>query len=187
MQLKFNKKLRKRNSLFTNANSKKGKKSKSNCKQKTDAELNDISITDCTRIINGYLCPYDHVIGLVSVKDSDCKYNKKEGLIKELMKKNHVHKCEDCSGCPYFRKYGRKCSVANYTELISEYMYKLTNSFLVEENKNRYSKRFPISEGINDYLKGKKGILRLWGNNLQSAQNHLHIKNAIFKRKINIM
>ena len=81
------------------------------------------------------------------------------------------------------RKYGKKCSVANYTELISEYIYKLTNSFLDEENRNRYSKRFPISEGINGYLKGKIGILHLWGNDLQSTQNHLHIKNAIFNIK----
>ena len=33
------------------------------------------------------LCPFGNVIRLVCVKDSDCKYNKKEGLIKEMMKK----------------------------------------------------------------------------------------------------
>ena len=84
----INKELRKRNTLFTNEDSKKGKKkSKSGCKKKTDAELDDISIKDCIRIINGYLCPYGHIIKLVDVKDSNCKYNKQEGLIKELVKK----------------------------------------------------------------------------------------------------
>ena len=184
LSTQINKELRKRNTLFTNKDSKKGKKkSKSSCKKKTDEELDDISITDCIRIINGYICPYGHIIKLIAVKDSNCKDNKKEDLIEELVKKNHIHKCEDCSGCPYLLKYGKKCSVARYTEPISEYMYKLTNSFLDEENQNRYSKRFPVSEGINGYLKGKKGILRLWGNNLQTAQNHLHIKTTIFNIK----
>ena len=36
---------------------KKGKK-KSGCKQKTEAELYDISITDCIRIINGYFMSF---------------------------------------------------------------------------------------------------------------------------------
>ena len=150
----INNELRKKNTLFANEDPKKGKK-KSGCKQKTEAELDDISITDCIRIINGYLCPFGNIIRLVSVKDSDCKYKKKR-FNQRNDEKNHIHKCDDCSGCPYFMKYGKKCSVANYTEHISEYIYKLTNSFLLEENKNRCSKRFPISEGINAYLKGKK-------------------------------
>ena len=87
---------------------KKGKKkSQSNCKKKTDTELNDISITGCIRIINGYICPYRHIIKLIAVKDSNCKYNKNKDLIKELMKKNHIHKCEDCPGCSYLKKYGK--------------------------------------------------------------------------------
>ena len=77
-------------------------------------------------------------------------------------------------------KYGEKCSIAKYSETTTEYHYELTNSFVSGKHDTDYFKRFPISEGINGYLKRKNGILRLKGNNLISASNRIHLKNAIY-------
>ena len=173
----INDKLRKKVSHFTD---KKDKKKSKKCGKITPEERDDISIKDCERVKGGYNCPYGGFIELIKIKDSNCKFNKENDLSDYLQKKNFKHECKNCSGCPYYLKYGKKCSVAKYTEHTSLYIYQLTELFLTEEYKKGYVKRFSIGEGINGYLKGKLGILRLFGNNINAAENHLHIKNIIY-------
>ena len=114
---------------------------------------------------------------------SKCKSNQQKDLPDPLLKLNYKHECEDCSGCPYFMKYNEPCSIAKYTETTTKFHYELTNSFVSGEFDEGYAKRFPISEGINGYLKRKNGILFLYGHTLQSATNHLHLKNTLYNIK----
>lgn len=176
----INDKLRKKTSHFTDKKDKKNKKKSKKGQKLTPEERDDISIKDCERVTGGYKCPHERFIELIEIKDSKCKFNKENDLPEYLQKKNFKHECKNCSGCPYYSKYGKKCSVAKYTEHTSIYIYQLTELFLTEEYKKRYVKRFSIGEGINGYLKGKMGILRLFGNNINTAENHLHIKNIIY-------
>lgn len=152
-------------------------------KNKTLKNEDDHSITDCTRVENGYICPFGNVIKLMEVVVSKCKSNQQEDLPDPLLKLNYKHECEDCSGCPYFMKYNEPCSIAKYTETTTKFHYELTNSFISGEFDEGYAKRFPISEGINGYLKRKNGILFLYGHTLQSATNHLHLKNILYNIK----
>ena len=114
---------------------------------------------------------------------SKCKSNQQKDLPDPLLKLNYKHECEDWSGCPYFMKYKEPCSIAKYTETTTKFHYELTNSFVSGEFDEGYAKRFPISEGINGYLKRKNGILFLYGHTLQSATNHLHLKNTLYNIK----
>lgn len=77
-------------------------------------------------------------------------------------------------------KYSEKCSVAKYTETTTQYHHELTNSFVNGDFATDYSKRFSISEGVNGYLKRKNGILRLRGKNLNSASNHMRLKEILY-------
>ena len=152
-------------------------------KNKTLKNEDDHSITECTRVENGYICPFGNLIKLIEVVVSKCKANQQEDLPDPLLKLNYKHECKDCSGCPYFMKYKEPCSIAKYTETTTKFHYELTNSFVSGEFDEGYTKRFPISEGINGYLKRKNGILFLYGHTLQSATNHLHLKNTLYNIK----
>lgn len=168
---KINDELRKRN------NNKETKTKKK--KNKTLKNNDDYTIRDCKRIKNGYKCSFEKELELKDVKLKNNAHNKQENLPKPLLEYDYYYECHDCSGCPYFNKYGEKCSIAKYKETTTEFHYELINSFVSGKYPD-YNKRFPISEGINGYLKRKNGILRLRGRNLISATNHLHIKNIIY-------
>ena len=170
----INNKLRKKNNF--------GKKKKK--KNKTLKNEDDYSINDCQRVVDGYLCPFERPIKLLkAVYRKNDKDNKKEDLPEVLRKYDFKHKCEDCSGCPYYKKYGEPCSVANYVEKTTKFEYELTNQFASGKFDEGYTKRFPISEGINGYLKRKKAMFYLWGHNILTATSHLLIKCIVYNLK----
>lgn len=74
----------------------------------------------------------------------------------------------------------KPCSVAYYKETTTQYKYELVNTFLSGKYDEGYTRRFPVSEGVNGYLKRKKGILCLYGNTLKAAKNHLLLKNTLY-------
>ena len=164
--------LRKRN---TTSSKKKNQK-----KNKTLKNDDDYSIKECIRIIDGYLCPMGRPINLIDTILENSEYNKQKDLPEPLLRYHYIHKCEDCKGCPYYMKHEEPCSVANYKETTTQYKYELVNTFLSGKYDEGYTRRFPVSEGVNGYLKRKKGILCLYGNTLQAAKNHLLLKNTLY-------
>lgn len=173
----INNQLRNKNN---NASSKKKNRKKRKCLKNED----DYSISDCVRVENGYICPFGRFIELIEViyRKND-KKNKESDLPSVLKNHDFIHKCSDCSGCPYLMKHGEPCSVANLKEKTTIHHYELTNKFASGEYDDAYSKRFPISEGINGYLKRRHGTLILLGHNHNMAQNHSLLKLLLYNLK----
>ena len=63
-------------------------------KNKTLKNEDDHTITDCTRVENGYICPFGNVIKLMEVVVSKCKSNQQEDLPDPLLKLNYKHECD---------------------------------------------------------------------------------------------
>ena len=126
-------------------------------KSKKKKEKEDYSIKDCQRIVDAYVCPFDRLIKLIKVAKKNNKHNKQEDLPTELFECDYSYECESCAGCPYVEKYGKKCSVSKFKEKSTPYINELINSFVSGKFEIGYSKRFPVSEGINGYLKRKHG------------------------------
>ena len=120
------------------------------------------------------------MIKLIQVVKKNNKHNKQDDLPSVLYEFDYFYECESCAGCPFVEKYGKKCSVSKFKEKSTPYINELINSFVSGKFEIGYSKRFPVSEGINGYLKRKHGTLHLLGHNLHSAMNHLYIKQTVY-------
>ena len=124
----------------------------------------------CIRVENGYLCPFGRLIKKVDEYKTKSKYNKEKKVDESLYEFCFIHECEDCTGCPYVRKYGKKCNCARIDDRISKHKYETTNQFVRGEYKDIYKDRLPISERINAFIKGLDGIYHVKGRDYNSAQ-----------------
>ena len=124
----------------------------------------------CIRIKNGYLCPFGRKIKLVRSYITKSKYNKSGWDDDLLYEYCFVHECEDCTGCPYLEKYGKTCDCAIIHDRITKFKYETTNQFVEGHYKEIYKDRIHISERVNAYLKGLKGIFHVKGRDYKSAK-----------------
>ena len=122
------------------------------------------------RVENGYLCPFGRLIKKNREYKTKSKYNEERKSDESLYEFCFIHECEDCTGCPYVNKYGEKCGCARIDDKISKYNYETTNKFVKGEYKEIYKDRLPISERINAFLKGLRGIYHVKGRDYHSAQ-----------------
>lgn len=124
----------------------------------------------CIRVENGYLCPFNRLIKKIREYKTKSKYNEEKKPNESLYEFCFIHECEDCTGCPYVNKYGKKCDCARIDDRISKYKYETTNKFVKGEYIDIYKDRLPISERINAFLKGLEGIYHVKGRDYHSAQ-----------------
>lgn len=124
----------------------------------------------CIRVEDGYLCPFNRLIKKVREYKTKSKYNDKNRVDESLYEFCFIHECEDCTGCPYVAKYGKKCDCARIDDRVSKRKYELTTQFVKGEYKDIYKDRLPISERINAFLKGLNGIYHVKGRDYHSAQ-----------------
>ena len=124
----------------------------------------------CIRVENGYLCPFNRLIKKIREYKTKSKYNEENKPDDSLYEFCFIHECEDCTGCPYVKKYGKKCDCARIEDRISKYKYETTNQFVKGEHKDIYKDRLPISERINAFLKGLNGMYHVKGRDYHSAQ-----------------
>lgn len=52
------------------------------------------------------------LIALKKVVVSKMQRQSKRRFTRSIKKLLYKHECEDCTGCPYFTKYGEPCSIA---------------------------------------------------------------------------
>ena len=64
----------------------------------------------------------------------------------------------------------------------------MTNKFLDKRYTIHYKSRFSRSEGINGFLKGDDGVLKLIGTTKNAVDNEIQLRNTIYNltRLINL-
>ena len=64
----------------------------------------------------------------------------------------------------------------------------MTEKFLDKRRNIHYSSRFSRSEGINGFLKGDNGVLKLIGTTDNAVNNEIQLRNTIYNltRLINL-
>ena len=73
--------------------------------------------------------------------------------------------------------------LAEIEDIISMYMYKMTNEFADGKYNEIYKDRFPTSECINGVHKTKNGILHLLCRDLTANQNEILFRGLLYNLK----
>lgn len=137
---------------------------------KQEKEKENMSMKDCIRLENAFECPFKRLIKLMKIRYVNNEYNRNFKGNPLLTQFEFNHYCEDCSGCPFFEKYGEPCKCAHIKIITTAFEYNLANECIQDEFKEDYQDRFHISERINAYFK-KYGLLHLSGRNFDSVKN----------------
>ena len=125
----------------------------------------------CIRIKEGYLCPFNRIIKYVRDYVTNSKYNKELDESDDLLYEHcYIHECEDCTGCPYVEKYGKKCHCATIKDRTTKFKYLTTQEFVEGKYVDIYKDRIHISEGVNAFLKGLTGMFHVKGRNYKAAK-----------------
>lgn len=137
------------------------------------------------RVKNGYTCPFGRFMSLVRSKPIKQRKPHKDDALPDICKeKYYVYKTISCEGCPNIDG----CKNKSITEHNSELAHQMTEKFLDKRSNVHYSARFSRSEGINGFLKGDNGVLKLIGTSEKSINNELQLRNTIYNltRLINL-
>ena len=140
---------------------------------------------DFIRVKNGYICPFGRFMRLVEVKKVKRWKPHKEDALPDICKtKKYIFKTHSCKGCPYVEN----CKHQRLVIHISELIYEMTEKFLNKRYKIHYKARFSRSEGINGFLKGDNGVLKLIGTTQNAVNNEIQLRNTIYNltRLINL-
>lgn len=125
----------------------------------------------CIRIKEGYLCPFNRIIRYVRDYVTNSKYNRElDGSDDLLYEHCYIQECEDCTGCPYVEKYGKKCNCATIKDRTTKFKYLTTQEFVEGKYVDIYKDRIHISEGVNAFLKGLTGMFHVKGRNYKAAK-----------------
>ncbi len=140
---------------------------------------------DFIRVKNGYICPFGRFMRLVEVKKVKRWKPHKEDTFPDICKtKKYIFKTYSCKGCPNIEN----CKHQRLVIHISDLIYEMTEKFLNKRYKIHYKARFSRSEGINGFLKGDNGVLKLIGTTENAVNNEIQLRNTIYNltRLINL-
>jgi hypothetical protein len=89
-----------------------------------------------------------------------------------------------CKGCSNIENCKNKTLVIQSTDL----NFEMTERFLDKRRNIHYPSRFSRSEGINGFLKGDNGVLKLIGTTNNAVNNEIQLRNTIYNltRLINL-
>ena len=150
-------------------------------KTKKNLDKDDVSKKLCIKIINAFVCPFERLIELTGEpRLLENEYNKREEIQGELLRYEFTYRCEDCSGCPFVEKYGKKCKCAEIIEEQSEFEFEMTNAFANGEYDEIYKKRMANSECINGFHKKKTSCLYLLCRDFTANINEMVFRNLLF-------
>ena len=137
------------------------------------------------RVKNGYKCKMGRLIKFIeSIEIKHRKLHKDDNLPDICKTKRFVFECSSCKGCPNFDT----CENKKVTDKISELIHDMTEKFLDKRRRIHYKARFSRSEGINGFLKGDNGVLKLIGTTETAVNNEIQLRNTIYNltRLINL-
>ena len=140
---------------------------------------------DFIRVKNGYICPFGRFMRLVEVKKvKHWKPHNEDNLPDICKTKKYIFKTYSCKGCPNIENCKHKRLIIPISDLI----YEMTEKFLNKRYKIHYKARFSRSEGINGFLKGDNGVLKLIGTTENAVNNEIQLRNTIYNltRLINL-
>lgn len=140
---------------------------------------------DFIRVKNGYICPFGRFMRLVEVKKvKRWKLHKEDNLPDICKTKKYIFKTYSCKGCPNIENCKHKRLVIHISDLI----YEMTEKFLNKRYKIHYKAYFSRSKGINGFLKGDNGVLKLIGTTENAVNNEIQLRNTIYNltRLINL-
>ena len=140
---------------------------------------------DFKRVKNGYICPFGRFMRLTKVKNfKHRKPHKDDSLPDNCKKKRYFFETYSCKGCPNIEN----CKHKQLTLHITDLNYEMTEKFLNKRYKIHYKARFSRSEGINGFLKGDNGVLKLIGTTENAVDNEIQLRNTIYNltRLINL-
>lgn len=136
------------------------------------------------RVKNGYICPFNRFLELKEVKN--IKFRKKDvsNLPERMIDKRYIFKCFSCRGCPHING----CKYKSIEERISPLQYEMIEKFTNKRYSKLYKQRFPISEGINGFIKSTNGIFKLISPNKKAADNEIMLRNTVYNliRTVNL-
>ena len=137
------------------------------------------------RVKNGYMCPYGRLMKFVESIDIKHRKSHKDDDLPDICKtKRFIFESRSCRGCPNIDD----CKNKKLTDKISELIYDMTEKFLDKRRNSHYKARFSRSEGINGFLKGDNGVLKLIGTTETAVNNEIQLRNTIYNltRLINL-
>ena len=137
------------------------------------------------RVKNGYICPFGRFMRLVEVKKvKHWKPHKEDNLPDICKTKKYIFKTYSCKGCSNIENCKHKRLIIHISDLI----YKMTEKFLNKRYKIHYKARFSRSKGINSFLKGDNGVLKLISTTENAVNNEIQLRNTIYNltRLINL-
>ena len=140
---------------------------------------------DFKRVKNGYICPDGRFMNLIQVKDLKHRKPHKDDDLPEICKtKKYIFQTKSCEGCQNIKNCKHQRLILHITPL----NYQMTEKFLDKRHNIHYSARFSRSEGINGFLKGDDGVLKLIGTTTNAVNNEIQLRNTIYNltRLINL-
>lgn len=138
-----------------------------------------------TRVKNGYKCQKGRLIKFIeSITVKHHKPHKDDNLPDICKTKRFIFESHSCRGCPNIDN----CKNKRLTDHISELIFDMTEKFLDKRRNIYYKARFSRSEGINGFLKGDNGVLKLIGTTESAVNNEIQLRNTIYNltRPINL-
>ena len=136
------------------------------------------------RVKNGYICPQGEFLQFKEVKDINFRKKDVSNLPFEKIPRRYIFECGSCTGCPNIDK----CKFKRIEDRISPLQYAMIEKFTNKKNKQKYKFRFPISEGINGFLKNTDGSFKLISPNKKAADNEIVLRNTLYNliRTVNL-
>ena len=145
---------------------------------------NDSNRKGFKRVKNGYTCPIGRFMRhLEPIKINHRKPHPDDNLPDICQKKRHIFKTYSCKGC----SRSENC-IKIIEDRISDLIFDMTNKFLDKRYNIHYKSRFSRSEGINGFLKGDDGVLKLIGTTKNAVDNEIQLRNTIYNltRQVNL-
>ncbi|WP_407421272.1 transposase [Methanobrevibacter sp.] len=140
---------------------------------------------DFERVKNGYICPNGRFMKKIEVKTiKHRKPHKDDSLPDNCKTKRYFFETHSCEGCSNIENCKNKTLVIQSIDL----NFEMTEKFLDKRHNLHYKSRFSRSEGINGFLKGDNGVLKLIGTTDNAVNNEIQLRNTIYNltRLINL-
>ena len=153
-------------------------------KDKNKQNPENISKKSFKRELQGYRCKAGHLLRLIEQREVKKRDGSHEKLPEHWRENRYKFQCSECASC----QYNSCCEYETIVDTMTPLEYNMIIKALNKRYQKIYSQRFPCSEGINGYLKGKEGILYFMISDTTACKNQLYLLNIGYnlQRKINL-